>query len=332
MSLPTMDALSDILKTVHLSASTYFCRSFGSPWNMRIRHRPQGIFHVVVEGQCYLREGNNEELILLKAGDIVAFPTGGAHWLCDQPDSQHLSAENVVKVGNDSDLLLLKSGNIIAFPTGGSHWASTPNQEANTGDAVTTLLCGTISYDSTVNHPFLKDLPCFIQISTADDSEFDWLKSLVNVLENESKQSSPGSTLMVDRLTEILFIQLLRAHMQQMKTPTGYMAALADVKIGVALNLIHAETDEKWTVDSLSKAAALSRTSFTEKFSALVGSSPKAYLTHSRMLKAKNKLQHSDDSMLSIAESAGYSSEAAFSKALKKHFNMTPGQIRGASR
>ncbi len=258
---------------------------------MRIRHRPRGIFHAVLEGQCSLREGNNEELlILLTAGDIVAFPTSGAHW------------------------------------------TSASNQEFHTGEEVATLMCGTISYDSSVNHPFLKDLPCFIQISTAEDSELHWLRNLINVLENESKKSSPGSTLMVDRLTEILFIQLLRAHMPQMQHPTGYMAALADARIGIALNLIHSETDEKWTVDSLSKAAALSRTSFTEKFNALVGISPKAYLTQSRMLKAKSKLQHSNDSMLSIAESSGYSSEAAFSKALKKYFNMTPGQIRGKSR
>jgi len=141
---------------------------------------------------------------------------------------------------------------------------------------------------------------------------------------------SPGSTLMVDRLTEILIVQLLRAHMQKMEHSNGYMAALSDPKIGLALNLIHAETEEKWTVDSLCKTAGLNRTSFNEKFVALVGSTPKFYLTNTRLQKAKISLQGSNDSMLCIAERAGYSSEAAFSKAIKKHFNRTPGQIRRA--
>ena len=355
MPLATMDALSDILKTIQLTANTYFCRSFGSPWNMQIRHRPQGLFHVVMGGQCYLREASSEKLMLLTVGDIVAFPTGGGHWISDCPDSQNLSAENVIKVGDDSELFLLKTGDVVAFPAGGAHWKNSPqnsknlennwpthdlsasdtafdeHEKSNGSDQVTTLLSGTFSYDTTVNHPFLKDLPCFIRISTDEDSEFHWLRNLMSVLENESKTSSPGSSVMLDRLTEMLFIQLLRAHMQQMKHPSGYMAALLDPKIGLALNLIHSETNGQWTVESLSKAAALSRTLFTEKFTSLVGSTPKSYLTDTRMLKAKGKLQHSGDSILSIAESIGYASESSFSKALKKHFNMAPGQIRKAS-
>ncbi|BBM01948.1 AraC family transcriptional regulator [Microbulbifer sp. GL-2] len=356
MSHPTVDALSDILKTIHLSANTYFCRSFDSPWKMQVRHRPQGLFHIVLEGQCYLREKNNEALLLLNTGDIVSFPTGGTHWISDSPDSQDLSAENVVKVGDEGDFLLLKTGDIVAFPTGGDQWATTcrsqqnttaqprkdagksdtidSNNRENTGphEEITTLMCGTFSYDSSVDHPFLKDLPCFIHISTSGDSQFHWLKNLISLLDIESKVSSPGSTTMVDRLTEILFIQILRSHMEKNDYSKGYMAALADPKIGLTLNLIHSEKDEKWTIDILSKAAALSRTSFTEKFTTLVGVSPKSYLTNTRMLKAKARLQNSNDSMLSIATSAGYSSEAAFSKALKKYFNKTPGQIRGSAR
>jgi AraC-like DNA-binding protein/quercetin dioxygenase-like cupin family protein len=355
MPLATMDALSDILKTIELSANTYFCRGFGSHWNMQIRHRPQGLFHVVTAGQCYLREESTGALMLLTVGDIVAFPTGGGHWISDCSDSQDLAVENVIKVREDSELFLLKSGDVVAYPAGGAHWknlsqnskniennwptqdlsasdnAFDEHEKSNSSDQVTTLLSVTFSYDTTVNHPFLKDLPCFIRIGTDEGCEFHWLRNLISVLENESKTSSPGSSAMVDRLTEMLFIQLLRAHMQQMTHPSGYMAALLDPKIGLALNLIHSETNGQWTVESLSKAAALSRTLFTEKFTSLVGSTPKSYLTDTRMLKAKGKLQYSGDSILSIAESIGYASESSFSKALKQHFKMTPGQIRKAS-
>ncbi len=136
---------------------------------------------------------------------------------------------------------------------------------------------------------------------------------------------------MVNRLTEVLFVQLLRAHMHKTNQTSGFMAALSDPHIGVALNLIHTETDQRRTVESLCKAAAMGRTSFTQKFVDMVGATPKAYLTRTRLMKAKAKLQSSDDSMLDIAESAGYASEAAFGKAVKQHFNKTPGELRKQS-
>ena len=116
--------------------------------------------------------------------------------------------------------------------------------------------------------------------------------------------------------------------MHKAKHSRGYLAALADPHIGEALNLIHTEEEARWTVESLSKAVAMGGTTFTQKFAELVGLTPKAYLTNTRLLNSRGKLQSSNESTLSIAEGAGYASEAAFSKAFKKHFNSTPGEIR----
>jgi AraC-like DNA-binding protein len=320
-----MDHLTDLLKTLQLSVNTYFFRGVGC-WNMQIQYRPQGLFYVVLKGQCYFQERGNEELLLLEEGDIVALPTGRNHWVCDSPAGRDLSLQDVAKVGPNSELLLVKTGNIEALVKGGEPVVQ--ERAENTTNKETKLLCGIMSYDISMNYPFLKDLPCFIHTSTHNDSDAEGIKSFVNILQKESEILSPGSTLMVDRLTEMLTVQLLREHMGQMKEPNGYMAALSDPKIGLALNLIHTETDEKWTVGSLCKVAGLNRTSFTEKFVAMLGATPKYYLTNTRMQKAKNSLQHSNDSMLCIAERTGYASEAAFSKAMKKHFNKTPGQIR----
>lgn len=329
-----MDALTHILKTIQLSAKTYFCQGSGGPWNMQFQYRPEGIFHIVLQGQCYLREGGHEESMLLQEGDGVAFPTGGVHWISDTPDSQNLPAENVVNVTGDEELFLLKNGNVRAFL---SHAAplGTPSAALESGpcippdaSGVTTLFCGTLSYDATLDHPFLKSLPCFIQAGSRTSEERQVLQTLTSLLAEESAASYPGKTLMVDNLTEVLFIQMLRAHMRKARHPSGYMAALADPHIGKALNLIHTEEGRKWTVESLSRAVAMSGTTFTERFAKLVGITPKAYLTNTRLLKARAKLQSSNESTLSIAESAGYASEAAFSKAVKKHFNTTPGELR----
>ena len=301
---------------------------------MQFQYRPEGIFHIVLQGQCYLREGGREESILLEEGDAVAFPTGGIHWISDTPESQELLAENVVDVIGDEELLLVKNGNVKAFVPQASPLGTPPEtlepdsgKPAKTG-GVTTLFCGTLSYDATLDHPFLKSLPCFIQAGARTSEERQVQQTLTGLVAEESAASYPGKTLMVDNLTEVLFIQMLRAHMRKARQPSGYMAALADPHIGQALNLIHTEEDKKWSVESLSSAVAMSRTTFTEKFAKLVGTTPKAYLTNTRLLKARAKLQSSNESTLSIAESAGYSSEAAFSKAFKKHFNTTPGELR----
>jgi AraC-like DNA-binding protein len=329
-----MDALTHILKTIQLSAKTYLCQGSGGPWNMQFQYRPEGIFHIVLQGQCYLREGGREESILLQEGDGVAFPTGGAHWISDSPGSQKLPAENVVKVSGDEELFLLKNGDVRAFLSHASPWGTAPAVlESDSGKpadahAVTTLFCGTLSYDATVDHPFLKNLPCFIQTGARTREERQRLKTLTGLIAEESAASYPGKALIVDHLTEVLFIQMLRVHIHQIRQPSGYMAALADPHIGVALNLIHTEEGEKWTVESLSRAAAMGRSIFTQRFAELVGVTPKAYLTNTRLLKARSKLQSSNESTLSIAESAGYASEAAFSKAIKKHFNKTPGELR----
>ena len=329
-----MDALTHVLKNIQLSAKTYLCQGSDGPWNMQFQYRPEGIFHIVLQGQCYLRESGCQEPVLLQVGDGVAFPTGGAHWLSDTPGSQKLPAENVVSVSGDEELFLLKNGNVRAFLSHAAPWGTPPAtlESATDGSTettgVTTLFCGTLSYDATIDHPFLKSLPCFIQAGTRTSEERQTLITLTNLLAEESASSYPGKALMVNHLTEVLLIQMLRAHIHKAGQPSGYMAALADPHIGVALNLIHTEKDEKWTVESLSRAAAMGRTGFTQRFAELVGVTPKAYLTNTRLLKAREKLQTSNESTPRIAESAGYASEAAFSKAIKKHFHKTPGDLR----
>lgn len=333
-----MDALSDLLNSICLSAKIYICRAVGAHWNMQIIYRPQGIFHTVIQGQCYLRESNSNDLVLLQAGDSVAFPTGGAHWISNSSGSQALDAENVVKVSGDDGLLLVKTGAIIVSAPDSDPWGKTFQMGASMGASAeegsledeqrTILLSGTLSYDSSIKHPFLESLPCFIQARSESNDDLRKHETLTSLMVDESYGSYPGKRLIVDHIAEVFFIRLLREHIRKEKHSNGYMAALSDSHIGLALNLIHTETDGKWTVETLSRASAMGRTAFTQKFVDMVGHTPKSYLTNTRLIKAKAKLQNTNDSMISIAESAGYASEAAFGKAIKKQFNTTPGELR----
>ncbi len=307
-----MDALADVLKTIRLRANTYFCSDFHSPWGMSIDGGSDGLFHVVVSGECWLKTANSDGLLHLSAGDIVAFPTGGSHWISDNPDSPKMAGKLVVE--------RIQDGN-NPFQQGSDPMSERPRIR---------LLCGAFGYDHTVKHPFLRDLPCFIHIKAKETPELNWLRSLIERLSVEAQTPSPGSTIMVDRLTEVLFIQLMRAYVASKPSSMSYLAALSDPQIGKALNLIHDDSGENWTVEKLGDRIAMSRTAFTEKFSKLVGIPPKTYLTDWRMQKAKSQLETTNDAMINVAESAGYSSEAAFSKAFKQYFGATPGKLRRA--
>ena len=304
-----MDALSDILKTIRLHASTYFCSDFNTPWGMEISQVSSGLFHVIVEGECWLKLPNNLQSIHMNEGDIVAFPTGGAHSISDQPTSEKQPGPVVIEK--------ILNGENPFYDLGG---------RPHSGQQ--TLMCGSFDYDASISHPFLKALPCFIHIRANETPELGWLRELVAVLSRESRQPSPGSSVVVDRLTEVLFIQLLRHYVRQESSNLGYLSALSDAKVGRALNLIHGEERAQWSVETLGKEVALSRSAFTDRFTKRVGLSPKTYLMNWRMQKARSKLEHTELSMFDIAQSAGYSSEAAFSKAFKALFEITPGSLR----
>lgn len=306
-----MDALADVLKTIRLNTSTYFCTDFSSPWGMEVAKGDEGLFHVVVSGECWLRVYPQEEAIHLQVGDIVAFPSGGAHSISDQKDSPTLPGDAVV----------------AQIQAGNNPFHITANNE-HSGPAHNTLMCGAFSYDTSVKHPFIRDLPCFIHIKAAQSRNSTWLNSLIHTLSLEARELNPGSTVMVDRLTEVLFIELMRHFMEEHAGQQLYLAALSDPQIGKALNLIHEEVTASWTVERLGEHVAMSRTAFTDKFANLVGMPPKTYLTNWRMQKAKGQLQAGNFSMIEISEAAGYSSEAAFSKAFKQFFGDTPGRIK----
>lgn len=306
-----MDALSDLLQTVRLHTSTYFCSDFNIAWAMHVPAEGNGVFHTLLEGQCWLEMDSLAAPLQLNTGDIVAFPTGGAHTISSHVDLPPLPANKVIECIHNGHNPFYRE-----------------QPESDDSQDWSTLMCGAFAYDSSMDHPFIKDLPCFIHVKAAETPELDWLRSLVRVVSIESRQQDPGASVVVDRLTEVLFIQLLRVHMHIHSDKTGYLQALHDPKIGKALNLIHADCKAELNVDTLAQAAALSRSAFSERFTRLVGEAPKSYLQRWRFEHAKRALSEGSSSLLAIALDSGYSSEAAFSKAFKQQFGLSPGAYR----
>ena len=143
-----------------------------------------------------------------------------------------------------------------------------------------------------------------------------------------SASQQPGAEVMQNRLTELLFIQIIRLWMtQQTNAAVGWVGALRDQPISEALGLIHQSPAHKWTVKDLAEEVALSRSAFSARFTELVGEPPMTYLTRWRMLKA-TRLLKKEVSMETIAEQLGYDSEVAFRKAFKREIGIPPAQYR----
>jgi AraC-like DNA-binding protein len=122
--------------------------------------------------------------------------------------------------------------------------------------------------------------------------------------------------------------EALRLYSTTAPQATGWLAATNDLIVGRALRLIHDDPLHDWTVDSLARACATSRSVLAERFRDLLGQSPIHYLLEWRIQLAANLLVSTDLRLAAIAEQAGYGSEAAFSRAFRRHVGTSPAQWR----
>jgi len=148
-------------------------------------------------------------------------------------------------------------------------------------------------------------------------------------------EQAPGSEVVANRLAEALFIQAIRAHIASgaESCQQGWLRAIFDPQIGASLNSIHENVNRGWTVESLAGAAGMSRSAFAARFKELLGQTPLEYVTEWRMQKAMQLLQQNDKKLIEVAQSVGYETDAAFSKAFKRIMGLSPGEYRhnGAS-
>jgi AraC-like DNA-binding protein len=197
------------------------------------------------------------------------------------------------------------------------------------GGAETQLICGSFQFENAAESPLLSLLPSLIHIRGNGSEAEDWLASTLQLLAFEARQARPGAKTVISRLTEIIFVQAVRAWMEnQPAGQRGWLGALRDPQIGTALELIHHAPERPWSVATLAREVAMSRSPFAARFTALVGEPPLAYLTHWRMHRAARLLRSDSLSVGEVAERVGYESAAAFSKAFKRCFGQAPGAYR----
>ena len=300
-----MDVLSEILVSMRLVSSVISRGRFTAPWAVRTSGARGALFHVVMEGRCWLRDGPTGEQVELNRGDLVLLSHGGAHVMCDSPGTSP-----------EVSVMELASGRGARVEHGG-------------GGDVTSILCGSFRLDHAAGSTLLSALPPVVMVSRGTTPVVEWFDSTLCLVESTMDSGEPGSEAVASRLLDVLFAQLLRSCAASLPA-TGWLAAVQDPQVGRALALIHREPGARWTVESLARRAGLSRSVFFERFTALLGEPPAKYLARWRVMTGADLLRRSPVDLGTLASQLGYGSEDAFSRTFKRHYGLTPREFRKA--
>ncbi len=298
-----MDPVSQILQIHHVSAQIFHNAKYCGDFNVNTSKSGKIPFHIVTTGNCFLTLPNaDNKKVLLQAGDMVILPHSAEHSLCNKFEPQ--VAENSTQ--------------------------SQPFAEAKELQG-TGLVCGYMEFDHLVINPIIAALPQYIVIKSTESPWCDHLLPMIKLLMSESLRDGLGVQVTLNRLIDVIFVLIVREFIQLDDHQSGIMAALANKKISLALSLIHDDLSKEWTVETLAEKVAMSRSDFAKKFKQYLAQTPKHYLTQIRMESAYRDLKDTSKSMFEIADTYGYSSEAAFSKAFKKLLGTSPGAVRKLS-
>ncbi|MCB9764035.1 MAG: AraC family transcriptional regulator [Alphaproteobacteria bacterium] len=299
-----MDTLSDILSTIRVDGSLFSRAALSAPWSVFTPPLSSAIFHVVLRGSGWVRllDGTEEPW---SAGDLILLPHGDHHEMCSEPGVKSLNIGTLAGPRGADGLACVQHGG---------------------GGPTTSLLCGTFRFGPDGRAFLLERLPRLLVVRGHAGPTARWLDHTLQLMADEVNGGQPGADLLVSRLADILFVQVLRGWSRQQ--PEGWLGALNDPQLGRALGLIHSEPGAPWTTDTLARRAGLSRSALYNRFQEQLGEPPRSYLTRWRMVLARRALRGGELGMAEVAEQVGYGSEAAFSRAFKRSVGESPAAWR----
>ena len=303
--------LDDVLDVLRVRGAVMANLRARAPWGIRLPGTPRPTLHAVTVGACWVRVTGERPRELL-AGDVVLLATGAAHVLASDPSGATRTWGSVAK-----------------------KQARDPARECLLGGSGSSshLICAGFEYDHDVAQPLLSLLPPVLFLSGHATPEGGAVQATLRVLRHELTARSSGAGTVIDRLIDVLFVQVIRAWASREDgTGSSWLQALRDPSIARALSVMHARPGAAWTIDALAREVSLSRATLTRRFTTLVGEPPLSYLTRWRMDLAARHLRETGDAVSAIAHRVGYTSEFAFSRAFSRLRGLPPGRYRAQHR
>ncbi|MGC5698973.1 AraC family transcriptional regulator [Pseudomonas sp. NFXW11] len=289
-----MDPLSDVIsklkprshRTVHFQMREKIAVSFPGYEGLKI--------YSITQGRCYLSIEGIEGVQVIEAGDCLLLANGQPFIIADDLQSPLIES---------SQLYTLVTENASVFSNG--------------GDDVSFTGCR-FDFHQNQAKGFLKALPAFIIIRREDEG-LSTLKWSLQMLNSEIGKGAPGASLIIEHVTHIILTEILRSHLaaQQTVRGMGWLYAITDKHLGLALNAIHCAPQRKWNLEELAKLAGMSRSAFAYQFKHVTGYTPIEYIRVWKIQLAMERLSNTRESISTIAFALGYESESAFSTAFK---------------
>jgi AraC-like DNA-binding protein len=305
-----MDVLADILSHAGVTSTLGARIAAGADWGWWAEPATTAAFHAVTSGTAWLAAEGDAEPRQLLPGDLVLLPTGRAHALGGDPAAvarAAAGAPNGYERADDGAVLI------------------------GSGPARTHILCAHYDRDPVVETDVLGVLPDVVHVHAAGDGA---LGDIVRLLGRELAEPQLASELVLNRLVDVLLVQLLRAWVADADGEDAlpsWLGALRDPLVGRAVAHIHEDPARPWTTATLADAIAVSRATLSRRFPAAVGETPGAYLARWRMDLAASRLAHTDQPLEVIAESVGYTSVHAFNRAFRRARGTPPGRFRATA-
>lgn len=313
-----MDALSDVLRVVRLTGGVFLDAEFTAPWSVLGYVEPRDLkpflaspehvisFHYVVEGRL-MAQVEGGEAVELKQGEIVLLPHNDPHIL-----------------GSATGLIPQHASEVVFPPHGGGIHRITHGG----GGEPTHIVCGYLGGDSGQN-PLIASLPPMLTLNAAETPGGAWIAQSFSFAAKELAGESVGAASVIARLSELMFVEAVRRYVERLpEEEKGWLAGLRDPAVGRALALLHTQPAAAWTAEDLAREVNLSRSAFADRFTSLIGQPPMRYLTAWRMQVAAHKLRENRQTIAQIAFEVGYESEAAFTRAFRREFDMPPAAWR----
>jgi AraC-like DNA-binding protein len=330
------DILSDLLRSVRLRGAVFYYIEANPPWVAETPAAREIIpaimpgaehmfeFHGIVKGSCWAAI-TGESPIRLEAGDVVLFPQGDPHVMSSAPG---MRAPSVNK-----DVFFSPRPPQLPYTLSVKDARLTMTRVDMDRREGATVVCGFLGLDARPFNPLLAALPRALRISGATLGADSWVTTFLRTVVTESSSRRPGGEAVLERMSEMLFVEVLRRHIDALPPEqTGWLAGLRDPAVGRALALIHGKPSDEWTLERLSEEAGLSRSSLHERFVHFLGQPPMHYLTQWRMQVASGLLRDTNAKLIDVALDVGYESEAAFSRAFKRAAGRSPGAWRKTKR
>ena len=303
------DQFGDALHMLHLTGALYCRADAGAPWGVGFPALPGYLtLPVVVSGSC----------VLEVAGESYPLTVGTAALLTRGSEHRMLSASGV------------EATPLFDIPA--EQISDRYERMTFGGDGHRTRVAyAALLADDVLTRRLVAELPDVIIADGWDDEEAGAFSSVLRLLAREAAEVRPGSETMMTRLADVLVVQIIRWWLANGNvSERGWLAALGDRHVGRALAAMHREPSRPWTLAELASRANLSRSAFAERFTTLVGTPPMGYLTEWRLEQARADLVRTSTPIAAVSAAVGYSSEAAFSRAFKRHHGLTPGEARRA--